>query len=61
MRLSELTPIKQAVATYAGRAEEKLRAQGSVCKCLRVSICTGMFNHNGLHHAQGVGGAAVHD
>ncbi|MBA1322970.1 Y-family DNA polymerase [Pseudomonas plecoglossicida] len=53
VRLSELTPIKQAVATYAGRAAEKLRAQGSVCKRLRVSIRTGMFNPNELHHAQG--------
>ncbi|MDR6713488.1 DNA polymerase V [Pseudomonas hunanensis] len=53
MRLSELTPIKQAVATYAGRAAEKLRAQGSVCKRLRVSIRTGIFNPNELHHAQG--------
>lgn len=52
-RLTELTPIKQAVATYAGRAAEKLRAQGSVCKRLRVSIRTGMFNPNELHHAQG--------
>lgn len=52
-RLTELTPIKQAVATYAGRAAEKLRAQGSVCKRIRVSIRTGMFNPNELHHAQG--------
>ncbi|CAM3805064.1 Protein UmuC [Pseudomonas reidholzensis] len=53
MRLAELTPIKQAVATYAGRAAEKLRAQGSLCKRMRVSIRTGMFNPNELHHAQG--------
>ncbi|MBV4534121.1 translesion error-prone DNA polymerase V subunit UmuC [Pseudomonas sp. SWRI107] len=52
-RLSEVTPIKQAVATYAGRAAEKLRAQGSVCKRIRVSIRTGMFNPNELHHAKG--------
>lgn len=52
-RLTELTPIKQAVATYAGRAAEKLRAQGSVCKRIRVSIRTGMFNPNEVHHAQG--------
>lgn len=41
-RLTELVPIKQAVASYAGRAAEKLRAQGSVCKRMRVSIRTGM-------------------
>ncbi|MFJ4344125.1 translesion error-prone DNA polymerase V subunit UmuC [Pseudomonas sp. NPDC089401] len=53
-RLTELIPIKQAVATYAGRAAEKLRVQGSVCKRMRVSIRTGMFNPNELHFAKGV-------
>ncbi len=52
-RLTELAPIKQAVATYVGRATEKLRAQGSVCKRMRVSIRTGMFNPDEAHHAQG--------
>ncbi|KXG81690.1 translesion error-prone DNA polymerase V subunit UmuC [Pseudomonas mosselii] len=52
-RLTELAPIKQAVATYTGRAAEKLRAQGSVCKRMRVSIRTGMFNLNELHFAKG--------
>jgi len=52
-RLAELAPIKQAVATYVGRAAEKLRAQGSVCKRMRVSIRTGMFNPDEAHHAQG--------
>ncbi len=42
MRLSELTSIKQAKATHEGRAVEKLRAQGLLCKHLRVSIRTGM-------------------
>lgn len=51
-RLTELAPIKQAVATYVGRAAEKLRAQGSVCKRMRVSIRTGMFNPDEAHHAQ---------
>lgn len=53
-RLDELAPIKQAVATYVGRAAEKLRAQGSVCKRMRISIRTGMFNPDEVHHAQGV-------
>ncbi len=53
-RLEELAPIKQAVATYVARAAEKLRAQGSVCKRMRVSIRTGMFNPDEVHHAQGV-------
>lgn len=52
-RLTEITPIKQAVATYTGRAAEKLRAQGSVCKRIRVSIRTGMFNPDEARYAQG--------
>ena len=52
-RLADLAPIKQAVATYVGRAAEKLRAQGSLCKRMRVSIRTGMFNPQEPHHAQG--------
>jgi DNA polymerase V len=52
-RLTELTPIKQAVATYAGRAAEKLRVQGSVCKRMRVSIRTGMFNPDEAKYAKG--------
>lgn len=53
-RLTEIEPIKQAVATYVGRAAEKLRAQGSMCKRVRVSIRTGMFNPDEAHYAQGV-------
>ncbi|SNT41535.1 MULTISPECIES: Y-family DNA polymerase [unclassified Pseudomonas] len=53
-RLTELVLIKQAVATYVARAAEKLRTQGSVCKRIRVSIRTGMFNPDEAHHAQGV-------
>ncbi|MEF0146157.1 translesion error-prone DNA polymerase V subunit UmuC [Pseudomonas guariconensis] len=52
-RLTELPPIKQAVATYTGRAAEKLRAQGSVCKRMRVSIRTGMFNSDEAKYAKG--------
>lgn len=36
------------------RASEKLRAQGSVCKKLRVSIRTGMFNPDEAKYANGV-------
>ncbi len=53
-RLTELATIKQAVASYAGRAAEKLRAQGSVCKRMRVSIRTGMFNPDEAKYAKGV-------
>ncbi|WP_435605901.1 Y-family DNA polymerase [Pseudomonas knackmussii] len=53
-RLSELPPIREAVATYAARACEKLRAQGSVCKRVQVSIRTGMFNPDEPKFAKGV-------
>ncbi|WP_045490599.1 Y-family DNA polymerase [Pseudomonas sp. StFLB209] len=52
-RLTEIQPVKEAVATYVSRAAEKLRAQGSVCKRMRVSIRTGMFNPDEARYAQG--------
>lgn len=51
--LRELPPIKEAVATYMMRASEKLRAQGSLCKKIRVSIRTGMFNPDEAKYANG--------
>jgi len=53
-RLTELAPIKEAVATYVMRASEKLRAQKSLCKKVRVSIRTGMFNPDEAKYANGV-------
>ncbi|MBC3272596.1 translesion error-prone DNA polymerase V subunit UmuC [Pseudomonas sp. SWRI81] len=53
-RLKELPPIKEAVATYMMRASEKLRAQTSLCKKIRVSIRTGMFNPDEAKYANGV-------
>lgn len=53
-RLSELPPIKEAVATYMMRASEKLRAQNSLCRKIRVSIRTGMFNPEEARCANGV-------
>lgn len=53
-RLHDLPPIREAVATYAARACEKLRAQGSVCKRVQVSIRTGMFNPDEPKFAKGV-------
>lgn len=53
-RLTELAPIKEAVATYMMRASEKLRAQKSLCKKMRVSIRTGMFNPEEAKYANGV-------
>ena len=43
-RVTELAPLREAVATYACRAGEKLRAQGDVCQLLQVYIRTGVFN-----------------
>lgn len=54
IRLETIEPIKEAVATYAQRASEKLRAQHSLCKKIRVSIRTGMFNPEEARYANGV-------
>lgn len=53
-RLKDLPPIKEAVAMYMMRASEKLRAQNSLCKKVRVSIRTGMFNPEEAKYANGV-------
>ncbi|WP_085683132.1 MULTISPECIES: translesion error-prone DNA polymerase V subunit UmuC [unclassified Pseudomonas] len=53
-RLTELASIKEAVATYMMRASEKLRAQNSLCKKIRVSIRTGMFNPDEAKYASGI-------
>jgi len=52
-RLTTIEPIKEAVATYTQRAAEKLRAQNSFCKKIRVSIRTGMFNPEEAKYANG--------
>lgn len=54
MRLREIGPIREAVATYAARACEKLRAQQSLTKRVRVSIRTGMFNPDEAKYAKGI-------
>lgn len=54
MRLTEIEPIKEAVATYMMRATEKLRRQQSLCKKIRVSIRTGMFNPEEAKYANGI-------
>ena len=53
-RLDAIEPIKEAVATYVHRAAEKLRAQQSLCKKIRVSIRTGMFNPDEAKYANGI-------
>ncbi|WP_458376550.1 translesion error-prone DNA polymerase V subunit UmuC [Pseudomonas pergaminensis] len=52
-RLTQIEPIKEAVATYTQRAAEKLRGQNSLCKKIRVSIRTGMFNSEEAKYANG--------
>ena len=52
-RLTELAPIKEAVASYTARAAEKLRAQGSMCKKMRIAVRTGMFR-DAAKYANGV-------
>jgi DNA polymerase V len=53
-RMTELPAIKEAVATYMMRASEKLRAQHSLCRKIRISIRTGMFNPSEAHYANGI-------
>jgi DNA polymerase V len=52
-RLTDIESIKEAVATYTQRAAEKLRMQNSLCKKIRVSIRTGMFNPEEAKYANG--------
>ncbi len=54
-RLTELAPIKEAVASYTARAAEKLRAQGSMCKKMRIAVRTGMLNWQEVKYANGWG------
>ncbi|HBM2513434.1 TPA: translesion error-prone DNA polymerase V subunit UmuC, partial [Enterobacter hormaechei] len=42
-RVTRLEDMQQAVASYAARAAEKLRAQGSRCRHVTVSIATGRY------------------
>jgi len=53
-RLRELAPIQEAVTSYATRAAEKLRKQESLCRQVRVSLRTGMFNPTEAKYANGV-------
>lgn len=53
-RLTDIAPIKEAVATYMQRATEKLRAQQSLCRKIRVSIRIGIFNPEEAKYANGV-------
>lgn len=53
-RLHELPPIREAVASYTARACEKLRAQRSQCKKVRISIRTGMFNPDEPKFTKGI-------
>lgn len=53
-RLRDIESIRQAVATYTATACEKLRAQQSVCRQIRVGVRTGMHNPEEAKYAKGV-------
>jgi len=53
-RMRELAPIQEAVTSYAIRAAEKLRKQESLCRQVRVSLRTGMFNPTEAKYANGI-------
>lgn len=53
-RLRELPPLREALASYTARAAERLRAQRSLCRVLRVSIRTAPLAPDGPGHAEGV-------
>lgn len=52
-RVTDIEPIREAVGTYTQRATEKIRAQGSMCKKVRVSTRNGMFNLEEAKYANG--------
>lgn len=52
-RVTDVGPIKESVATYCVRATEKLRAQRSLCRTIRVNIRTGVFNADEAKYANG--------
>jgi DNA polymerase V len=53
-RLQSIEPIQEAVTAFATRAAEKLRQQNSLCRQIRVSLRTGMFNPNEAKYANGL-------
>ena len=53
-RLKTIAPIQEAVTAYATRAAEKLRQQGSLCRQIRISLRTGMFNPAEAKYANGL-------
>lgn len=50
-RVTELSALREAVASYAARAAEKLRAQGDYACALQVFIQTGQFNERERRYA----------
>lgn len=51
-RVYELPPLAEAVASYAGRAAEKLRAQRQFCQVVQVYIRTGAFTTGAEHYSR---------
>lgn len=52
-RVHDLHRLREAVASYTARAAEKLRAQRSLCRRIRVGIRTGLFNPHEPQYADG--------
>lgn len=50
-RVTELAALREAVASYAARAAEKLRAQGDYACTLQIFIQTGQFNERERRYA----------
>lgn len=53
-RLKAIEPIQEAATAFATRAAEKLRQQASLCRQVRISLRTGMFNPNEAKYANGL-------
>lgn len=51
-RITDFEELREAVASYASRAAEKLRAQGDYCRRLQVYIRTSGFNPNEPHYGR---------
>lgn len=44
-RVTSIEELQQAIVTYATRASEKLREQGSKCRYVSVSVATGRYSN----------------
>ncbi len=54
VRLTELPPIREALAAYVTRAAEKLRAQSSLCSTIQVGLQTQLADIDGPRYANAI-------